>query len=97
MSRNKSSNSATSSPLMTPSFGLVSLPPSRTGHADRAPLARAARQTIRRPQNAMPNSARYARGATKCVPEQVDRKLNSASLLVTFRASNRNVQCTRSV
>ena len=49
------------------------------------------------PQKAIPNCARYVRGATKCVPEQVERKLKSATLLVTFRASNRKVQRTRSV
>src|SRR5208337_3054328 len=71
-------------------------PPSHS-HDDRARLACAARQTKGGPQKATPNSARYARGATKCVPEQVDRKLNSASLFVTFSASNRIVQRTRSV
>src|SRR5260370_41707691 len=40
----------------------------------------------------MPTSARYARGATKCVPEQVDRKLYMDSLLVMFSAVRRSVQ-----
>ena len=48
-------------------------------------------------QKAMPTSARYARGATKCVPEQVERKLYIASLLVMFRAVSRRVQRTCSV
>ena len=34
----------------------------------------------------MPSSARYARGATKCVPEQVDSKLYMGASLVMFSA-----------
>ena len=52
--------------------------------------------THRSNQKAMPSVARYDRGSTKCVPEQVDRKLYTASLLVMLNASSRNVQRTRS-
>src|ERR1017187_10273939 len=43
-------------------------------------------------QNAMPSVARYDRGSTKCVPEQVERKLYTATLLVMLNASRRSVQ-----
>jgi hypothetical protein len=40
----------------------------------------------------MPTSARYASGATKCVPEQVERKLYIAASLVMFSAVRRRVR-----
>src|SRR5207248_4410621 len=46
-------------------------------------------------QKVTPSAARKKWGATKCVPEQVERKLKIATSLVMFNASSRNVHRTR--
>src|SRR5579871_4373716 len=51
----------------------------------------------RAPQNVIPSCTWYVRGATKCVPLNVDRKLNSASLFVRFKTLTRILSFTLSV